>query len=153
MYNSFRFKWIKNNFENNYNFLEKCVSFLEIHIFHKNYFHSSLKLIYKYNLYVLDLFQTHILIFLANIHIITNIIFAIKNTQFYMIILNHTDFRNYKTHVSFSHIGLKILIVFVWSIYLQIAFKHWRNINVLISINKHFIFYGKWFICGRPLPN
>ena len=59
-----------------------------------------------------------------------------------MIIFNHIDFINYNTHVSFSHIGLKILIVFVWSIFLQLAFKHWQNMNVLIIINN--IIFSKW---------
>ena len=76
--------------------------------------------------------------FLANIHIITRYYFCHQN-QFYMIILNHIDFKNYNTHVSFSHVSLKILIVFAWSIFLQIAFKHWWNINVW-SISTNILF-------------
>lgn len=78
------------------------------------------------------------------------ILFMVSKPPFYMVILNQIKFRNYNTHVSFSHdithyYGLVNL--------LATHVKHWRNINVLININKYFIFYDKWFIYDILLSN
>ena len=103
------------------------------------YFHSSLKLTYKSNLYVLDFSKT-IFFFLANIHIIIRYYFCHQNH--YMIILNPIDFINYNTHVSFSHVGLKILTVFAWSIFFTKLHLSIDEIEMfLININT---FYFLW---------
>ena len=61
-----------------------------------------------------------------------------------MTILNHINFINYNTHVSFSHIGLEILTVFAWSIFLRITFKRYlflANIGAALSLLEH-VYYS-----------
>ena len=118
-----------------------------------NYLHSSLKLIYKSNSYVLD-FSKHIFcFFFSNIYIITRYYLCHQNHHLIWLFSTILTLETTK-HMSVSVIlALEFSFFFSWSILLQIAYKHWRNINVLICINKPFISYGKWFICGGPLPN
>ena len=62
--------------------------------------------------------------FLANIHIMTKYYLWRQKPPLYILILNHIDFRNYNTHVSFSHIDIRLLTIWLGQSFFTIRVTH-----------------------------